>query len=111
MSLCSFVAANGTLTFNAVLPENKSLIGHASITVLISNHLKHRFDLNGTGDLRINVTMTRVRGHIVAVEKQKVLHILSVFVALFTQHAQRMRHILLSSVTCLALPYFSHVIS
>jgi hypothetical protein len=30
-----------------------------------------------------------------------------VSVALVTQHAKRMRRIILSSVTCLALPYFS----
>ena len=30
----------------------------------------------------------------------------SVFVALFFQHAMHMRHIILSSVACLAVPYF-----
>jgi hypothetical protein len=30
-----------------------------------------------------------------------------VFVALFIQHAKRMRHIILSSVACSAVPYFS----
>jgi hypothetical protein len=52
--------------------------------------------------------MRRVRVTIVAVEKQKVLHILSVSVALVIQHAKRMRPILLSSVACLAVPYFPH---
>jgi hypothetical protein len=32
---------------------------------------------------------------------------MSVFVALVIQHAKRMRRIILSSVTCLAVPYFS----
>jgi hypothetical protein len=42
-----------------------------------------------------NVTMMCFRSTIVAVEKQKVLHIYSecVSVALVTQHAMRMRHI------------------
>ena len=35
-----------------------------------------------------------------------VLHILSVCVALFTQHAMRMLRIILSSVACLVLSYF-----
>jgi hypothetical protein len=52
VSLLSFVSVNGTLTFNAVLPDNRSLIGHAAITVLILNLLKHKFNLNRTGDLR-----------------------------------------------------------
>jgi len=60
-----------------------------------------------TDVLRINGTLTRVRVAIVAVVKQEVLHILSVFVALVTQHAQRMSRIILSSVTCLVLPYFA----
>jgi hypothetical protein len=30
-----------------------------------------------------------------------------VYVALVTQHAKRMRRVILSSVACLALPYFS----
>ena len=34
MSLFSFVAINGTLTVNAALPQNKSLTGHVSVTVL-----------------------------------------------------------------------------
>jgi len=33
------------------------------------------------------------------------------FVALGMQHVARMRRIVLSSVACLALPYFSHIIS
>jgi hypothetical protein len=60
-----------------------------------------------TGNVRVNVTVRRVRITIVAVEKQYILHILSVTIALVIQHAMRMRRIILSSVACLALPYFS----
>ena len=52
-----------------------------------------------------NVTLNRVRGNIVAVEKQEVLYI--VCVSCLTQHAQSMRHIILTSVACPAVPYFS----
>ena len=54
-----------------------------------------------------NVTLRGVLATGVAVWKQYVLHILSVFVALSTQHAVHMRRIILSSVACPALPYFS----
>jgi hypothetical protein len=43
---------------------------------------------------------------IVADEKQNILHILIMSVALFIRHAKRMRHIILSSVVCLSVPYF-----
>ena len=43
---------------------------------------------------------------IVVVEKQVLLHILSVCLSLFIQHAKRMRHFMLSSVACLAVSYF-----
>jgi hypothetical protein len=59
------------------------------------------------GNVRINVTLRRVRVTVVAVEKQYVLNILSVSVALVIQHAKRMRHVVLPSVACLALAYFS----
>jgi len=39
------------------------------------------------------VTIRRVRATIVAVEKEQILHILSVCVAFVIQHAKRMRHI------------------
>ena len=39
--------------------------------------------------------MGRVCATIVVVEKQKLLHILSVFVAIVIQHATRMRHIVI----------------
>jgi len=44
---------------------------------------------------------------IVAVEKQWVLHTLSVSVVLVVQHAKCMCHIILLSVACPAVPYFS----
>jgi len=46
-----------------------------------------------------NVTSSRVHVTVVAVEKQQVLRILSVFLALVIQQAVRMRRIVLSSVT------------
>jgi hypothetical protein len=55
----------------------------------------------------VNVTLRRVRVTIVAVEKQNVLHYECASVALVIQHAKRMRRIILSSVACLAVPYFS----
>jgi len=42
------------------------------------------------------------------VEKQKVLPIPSVSVAVFIQHAKGMRCIILSSVAFLAMPFVSH---
>jgi hypothetical protein len=48
--------------------------------------------------------------NIVAVGKQRVLHILSVSVAVVTHHAKRMRRIILSYVACPAVPYF-HTLS
>jgi hypothetical protein len=54
---------------------------------------------------RINVILRGVRVNMAAVEKPILLHILSVSVALVTQYAMSMRHIL-SSFACLAVPYF-----
>jgi len=55
-----------------------------------------------------NVTLRRSRVTIVAVEKQWILHILSVLSAvLVIQHAERVRRIILSSVAFLGLPHFS----
>jgi hypothetical protein len=51
--------------------------------------------------------MRRVRVTIVFMQKQELLHILCVFVALVIQHAKIMRRIISSSVACLAVPYFS----
>jgi len=54
------------------------------------------------------VTLRRVRVTIVAVEKQYgITYSECISVALVIQHAKRMRHIILSSVACLAVPYFS----
>jgi len=53
------------------------------------------------------VILRRVRITILDVEKKYVLHIFSVSVASLVQDAQHMRHILLISVGCLALPNFS----
>jgi len=58
-----------------------------------------------TGNVHIKVTLRNILKTTVAMENQ--LHILSVSVALAIQHAQRMCHIILSSMACLVLPYFS----
>jgi hypothetical protein len=68
--------------------------------------------ISTTGNARtVNVTPRRVRATTVEVEKQEVVHILCVCVCLslelLIQHAKLMRRIILSSVTCVALPYFS----
>jgi hypothetical protein len=55
-----------------------------------------------------NVTFRRVRVTIVAVQKAiSITYSECVPVALPIRHAKRMRRIILSSVACLALPYFS----
>ena len=54
-----------------------------------------------------NVTLRRVSVKTVAVKKQYVLHVLSVFVALVIQHAKRKRRIILPSVVWPDLPYIS----
>jgi len=55
--------------------------------------------------------MRRIRATIVAVEKQiSITHSEYVLVTLGIQHATRMHHIILSSVACLALLYFSTLI-
>ena len=49
----------------------------------------------------------RVSATIVAVEKQQVIHILSVSIACGIQHAGHMHPIILSCMACPALKYFS----
>jgi len=56
-----------------------------------------------------NVTLRRVRATIAALEKQYVLHILNVFVALGFQNAMRMRHIVISGLP--SSTKFIHIIS
>jgi hypothetical protein len=58
--------------------------------------------------VRIKVNVRRVRVTIIAVEKAiSVTYSACVSVALVIQHAVRVRCIVLSSVVCLAVPYFS----
>jgi len=62
---------------------------------------------NKTGNVRINATIMRVRVTTLAVENLYVLHTLSVrVVALVMQNATRKRSTVLSSMACLAVPYF-----
>jgi hypothetical protein len=53
-----------------------------------------------------NATFRRMRVTTVAVEKQEALHIMSVLASVI-ECAKRMRLIILTSVACLSLPYFS----
>ena len=52
--------------------------------------------------------MRRVRANVVGVEKQKcITYSVYVSVVLVSHHAMRMRRIILSSMACPAVPYFS----
>jgi hypothetical protein len=64
---------------------------------------------NKTGNVHINVRMRHVRSRIRCCRGKAILITYSgcVSVALVTQYAMHMRRIILSSVACLALPYFS----
>jgi hypothetical protein len=67
-----------------------------------------RTERNKAGNVRINeATLRRVRVTTVTVQKQCVTYSECVSVAVGIQHAKRMRRIILSSVACLAVPYFS----
>jgi hypothetical protein len=59
-------------------------INPLQLEIYVNYILDHR---NKTGNVLTNVTFRRIRVTIVAVEKQKVLHILCVSVALVIQHA------------------------
>ena len=61
--------------------------------------------LNKISNVRAYVILRRVRETTVA-RKSNKSYIFHVSVALGIQHAMRMRRIILSSVACLALPYF-----
>jgi hypothetical protein len=63
--------------------------------------------LNKTGNVHINIISMRVRVTIFAVESKKYYILWIMSVALVIQHAKCMCHIILSPLTCLALPYFS----
>jgi hypothetical protein len=63
--------------------------------------------MNRAGSVRVSVTLGRVHVVAIVVEKQYVLHIPSVSVAVVIQHTVRMRRFILSYVACLALPHFS----
>jgi len=73
----------------------------------LATHPIFSTSVNETGIVHIKVTLRRIRVTIVAVEKQEVLYVLSASVALVMRHAKRMRHIILSSLVCRGVPYFS----
>jgi hypothetical protein len=54
-----------------------------------------------------NVTLRSVRKTTVALEKQLISDTECAFVALFIQHAKRMRRIILSSVACPVVQFIS----
>jgi hypothetical protein len=51
--------------------------------------------------------VARSRNHCCRGKAANITYSECVSVALLIQHAKRMRHIILSSVVCLAVPYFS----
>jgi len=55
----------------------------------------------------LNIKLICIFVNIVAMAKQEVSHILGVCVASVIQHAKRMYRFTLSSVACVAVPYFS----
>jgi hypothetical protein len=63
---------------------------------------------NQTGNVRINVKTRCVRVTIFAVEKQlSITYSEGMSVALIMQHSKRSRRVILLSVVCLPVPYFS----
>jgi hypothetical protein len=64
--------------------------------------------LHKTGNEHINVNLeARSRNHSYRGEAISITYSECVSVALVIQHAKRMRRIILPSVACLAVPYFS----
>jgi predicted transcriptional regulator len=59
------------------------------------------------GKIHINVTETRSHNHCCCGKAISITYSECVSVALVIQHAKRMRRIILSSVVCPAVPYFS----
>jgi hypothetical protein len=70
--------------------------------------MHHLFHYNKGGNVRTNVTVWVVRVTIIAAKKTVgITYSESMSVGLVIQYAKRMRRIILSSVACLVLPYFS----
>ena len=67
----------------------------------------HSFMRRPVGKCTYNVTLRCVRLPMVAAESNNITYSKCVSVALLSQHAVCVRHIILSSVACPAVPYFS----
>jgi hypothetical protein len=69
--------------------------------------------LSQDSNIPYNVTLWRVRVTTVALEKQEILHILSMFVyvSLVITHSKRMHLVILSSLIFLSLLFFSNIAS
>ena len=77
-----------------------------SFTVWAFTFVNVKNKINKTGNVHINITLRRVHVTTVAVEKQKVLHILNV--SSFSHRARKAHApFILSSAACLARTYFS----
>jgi hypothetical protein len=98
--LCSHLSVCCAYSLNQSCPWDSCYLSRVRLFLYISKS-------NRTGSVRINVALGCVRVTIIAVEKQKVLHILNMFIALGIKNAVLMRRIILSSVACLDMPCFS----
>jgi hypothetical protein len=81
------------------------MCGRKNLTLEVSYHVRDSLGLR-IRQCAYEVTLRDVRLTIVAVESNKY-YMLCVSLALVIQHAKRMRRIILSSVACPAVPYFS----
>ena len=89
---CSYISLPPTSTFFEVTPftSSTSLKLWARKAKYVEQNIKARTRNQSCSGKAVNITNSKYAS-----------------VALFIQHAMRMRHIILSSMVCLALPYFS----
>jgi hypothetical protein len=87
--------------------DSKLFVKVTTYLVLVHNNTD-----NKTGNVRIKVTLEAfLQNHCYHGKAISITYCECVSVALVIQHAKRMRRIILSSVACLAVPYFFHIIS